>query len=39
METRVVYSLGSFLTSLVEVGLEFDQDGREFWEIAVWLND
>jgi hypothetical protein len=36
IEARVVYSCRSPLTSSIEVGLEFDQDGREFWEITVW---
>jgi len=36
MEARVVYSQRSLLVEgSIEVGLEFDQDGREFWGIAV----
>ena len=36
MEARVVYCHRSLLTSQIDVGLEFEQDGREFWEIATW---
>ncbi len=36
MEARVVYSLWDHQTNLVEVGLAWDQDGREFWGISVW---
>ncbi len=32
---RVVYSLKDHSTKLVEVGVGFDQDGREFWGTAV----
>ncbi len=35
IEGRVVYSLQNHSTKLVEVGLGFDQDGREFWGTAV----
>lgn len=36
MEARVVYSHRSLLAGSIEVGLEFDQDGRDFWGIVVW---
>jgi len=35
IEAKVIYSLEDRSTKLVEVGLAFDQDGREFWGIAV----
>jgi hypothetical protein len=37
MEARVVYSLWDHQTNLVEVGLAWEQDGREFWGISVWI--
>jgi len=36
IEARVVYSLWDHQTNLVEVGLAWDQDGREFWGTSVW---
>ncbi len=36
MDARVVHSLWDHSTNLVEVGLAFDQDGREFWQISAW---
>ena len=35
MEAQVVYSLKDRSANLVELGLEFDQDAREFWGIGV----
>jgi hypothetical protein len=32
-DARVVYSLQDHVTQLVEVGLEFFEDGRSFWEL------
>lgn len=37
MEGRVVYSLWDHSTNLIEVGLAWDQDAREFWGISVWV--
>ncbi len=34
IEGRVVYSLKDHSTNLVEVGVGFDQDGSEFWQVA-----
>ncbi len=34
IEGRVVYSLTDHSTNLVEVGVGFDQDGSEFWQVA-----
>jgi len=31
IEGRVVYSLKDYSTRFVEVGLSFDQNGRQFW--------
>ena len=36
MDARVAHSLWDHSTNLKEVGLAFDQDGREFWGIPVW---
>ncbi len=36
VEARVAYSLWDHATNIVEVGLGFDHDGRDFWGIAVW---
>lgn len=36
MEGRVVHSLKDCETNLVEVGIGFDQDAREFWGVLVW---
>ncbi len=36
MEARVAYSLWDHSTNLVEVGLAWDEDRREFWGISVW---
>jgi hypothetical protein len=33
IQARVVYCLEDYGEQVVEVGLEFDQDGRSFWEI------
>ena len=33
IEGRVVYSLKDHSTNLVEVGVGFDQDGSEFWQV------
>ena len=34
MNGRVVYSLKDHSTHLVEVGIAFDQDGAEFWQVV-----
>ncbi len=34
IEGRVVYSLKDHSTNLVEVGVAFDQDGSEFWQVG-----
>ncbi len=36
VEARIVYSLWDHATNIVEVGLAFDQDSREFWGTVVW---
>ncbi len=36
MHARVIYSLMDHSTNLVEVGLEFDRDGRQFWGAVIW---
>jgi len=35
-EAVVVYSLKDYSRNLVEVGLAFDQDSRDFWGITNW---
>ena len=37
LHARVIYSLMDHSTSLVEVGLEFDRDAREFLGVAIWV--
>ena len=36
IDARVARSLWDRSTNLVEVGLAFDEDGREFWGIPTW---
>jgi len=36
MDAQVAHSLWDHSTNLVEVGLAFDHDGREFWQIGAW---
>jgi hypothetical protein len=36
IEARTVFSISDYSTRLVEVGVDFGQDGRDFWGIPAW---
>jgi hypothetical protein len=36
IDASVVYCLRDYSRDVVEVGLAFDRDGRDFWNIPVW---
>lgn len=38
IDGRVVYCLKDESNNMVEVGVEFEEDGRKFWQLPVWVD-